>query len=145
MLKVILFNFVKEEPQTLMEKTMAPHSRSLAWKIPWTEEPGRLQSMGSLRVGHHWATSLSLFTFHVPALEKEMATHSSILAWKIPGTGEIRTGGILRLDTAIRRAMCINTNRFYKQIMKKKITKWCMFSIFSQKFSIFLLLLIPQN
>ena len=39
---------------------MAPHSRTLAWKIPWTEEPGRLQSMGSLRVGHDWATSLSL-------------------------------------------------------------------------------------
>ena len=42
---------------------MAPHSNTLAWKIPWTEEPGRLQSMGSLRVGHDWATSLSLFTF----------------------------------------------------------------------------------
>jgi len=42
---------------------MAPHSSTLAWKISWTEEPGRLQSMGSLRVGHHWATSLSLFTF----------------------------------------------------------------------------------
>ena len=42
---------------------MAPHSSTLAWKIPWTEEPGRLQSMGSLRVGHNWATSLSLFTF----------------------------------------------------------------------------------
>ena len=40
---------------------MAPHSSTLAWKIPWTEEPGRLQSMGSLRVGHDWATSLSLF------------------------------------------------------------------------------------
>ena len=37
---------------------MAPHSSTLAWKIPWTEEPGRLQSMGSLRVGHDWATSL---------------------------------------------------------------------------------------
>ena len=36
----------------LMEKAMAPHSSTLAWKIPWTEEPGRLQSMGSLRVGH---------------------------------------------------------------------------------------------
>ena len=45
------------------EKAVAPHSSTLAWKIPWTEEPGRLQSMGSLRVGHHWATSLSLFTF----------------------------------------------------------------------------------
>ena len=39
---------------------MAPHSSTLAWKIPWTEEPGRLQSMGSLGVGHDWATSLSL-------------------------------------------------------------------------------------
>ena len=45
------------------EKAMAPHSSTLAWKIPWTEEPGGLQSMGLLRVGHDWATSLSLFTF----------------------------------------------------------------------------------
>ena len=45
------------------EKAMAPHSRTLAWKIPWTEEPGGLQSMGSWRVGHDWTTSLSLFTF----------------------------------------------------------------------------------
>ena len=43
----------------LMEKAMAPHSSTLAWKIPWTEEPGRLQSMESLRVGHDWETSLS--------------------------------------------------------------------------------------
>ena len=41
------------------EKAMAPHSSTFAWKIPWTKEPGRLQSMGSLRVGHDWATSLS--------------------------------------------------------------------------------------
>ena len=45
------------------EKAMAPHSSTLAWKIPWMEEPGRLWSLGSLRVGHAWATSLSLFTF----------------------------------------------------------------------------------
>ena len=64
---------------------MAPHSRTLAWKIPWAEEPGRLQSMGSRRVGHDFT-----FTFHFHALEKEMATHSSILAWRIPGTGEPR-------------------------------------------------------
>ena len=44
-------------------KTMAIHSSTLAWKIPWTEEPGRLQSMGSWRVGHDWVTSLSLFIF----------------------------------------------------------------------------------
>ena len=58
-------------------------SGTLAWKIPWMEESGRLQSMGSLRVGHDFATSLSLFT-----LMQEMATHSSVLAWRIPGTGE---------------------------------------------------------
>ena len=64
---------------------MAPHSSTLAWKIPWTEEPGVLQSMGSLS-----RTRLSefTFTFHFPALEKEIATHSSILAWRIPGMGE---------------------------------------------------------
>ena len=45
------------------EKAMASHFSTLAWKIPWTEEPGGLQSMGSWRVGHNWATSLSLFTF----------------------------------------------------------------------------------
>ena len=64
---------------------MAPHSSTLAWKIPWMEEPGRLQSMGSLS-----RTRLSNFTFpfHCHALEKEMATHSSVLAWRIPRMGE---------------------------------------------------------
>ena len=59
---------------------------TLAGKIPWAEEPGRLQSMGSLRVGH----DLSDFTFtiHFHALEKEMATHSSVLAWRIPEKGD---------------------------------------------------------
>ena len=68
-----------------LEKAMVPHSSTLAWKIPWTEEPGGLQSMGSRRVGYNWATSL---TFHSHALEKEMAAHSSVLAWRIPGMGE---------------------------------------------------------
>ena len=62
---------------------MAPHSSTLAGKIPWMEEPGRLQSMGLLS-----RTRLSdfTFTFHFHALEKEMATHSNVLAWRIPGT-----------------------------------------------------------
>ena len=47
----------------MWEKAMAPHFSTLAWKIPWTEEPRRLQSMGSLGVGGDWVTSLSLFTF----------------------------------------------------------------------------------
>ena len=90
---------------------MAPHSSILAWKIPWTEEPGGLQSMGSLRVGR-----LSDFTFTFPfhALEKEMATHSSVLAWRIPGTGE--PGGLQSMGSHrvghdwsdLAAAACIN-------------------------------------
>ena len=49
-----------EEVREIEEKAMAPHSSTLAWKLPWTEELGRLQSMGSLRVGHDSVTSLSL-------------------------------------------------------------------------------------
>ena len=71
-----------------LEKAMAPHSSTLAWKIPWTEEPGRLQSTGSRRVGHGTRLSDFTFTFHFHALEKEMATHLSVLAWRIPGMGE---------------------------------------------------------
>ena len=63
---------------------MAPHSSTLAWKTPWTEEPGRLQSMGSLRVGHDRVTSLSLFTF----MHWRRKWQPSVLAWRIPGTGE---------------------------------------------------------
>ena len=58
----LLFLFIISSSIT-MEKAMAPHSSTLAWKIPWTEEPGRLQSMGLRTVGHDWATSFSLFTF----------------------------------------------------------------------------------
>ena len=63
------------------EKAMAPYSSNFAWKIPWMEEPGRLQSMGSLE-------SDTTERLHFHALEKEMATHSSVLAWRIPWTGE---------------------------------------------------------
>ena len=69
---------------------MAPHSSTLAWKIPWTEEPGRLQTMGSQS-----RTRLSDFTFTFPlhALEKEMATHSSGGAWRaaVYGVTQSRT------------------------------------------------------
>ena len=55
----------QEDP---LEKEMATHSSTLVWKIPWTEEPGRLQPMGSQRVGHDCMTSLSLFTFTLSGL-----------------------------------------------------------------------------
>ena len=77
---IILFGLI-----AITEKAMAPHSSTLAWKIPWMEEPGWLL--------HGFAKSraqLSDFTFpfHFHALEKEMATHSTVLAWRIPGKGE---------------------------------------------------------
>ena len=64
----------QEDP---LEKEMATHSVTLAWKIPWTEEPGSWTRLSNFP-----------FTFHFHALEKEMASHSSVLAWRIPGTGE---------------------------------------------------------
>ena len=65
---------------------MAPHSSILAWRIPWTEEPGGLQPMGVTKSRTRLSDFTLTFPFH--ALEKEMATHSSVLAWRIPGTGE---------------------------------------------------------
>ena len=73
---------------------MVTHSSNFAWKIPWTEKPGRLQSVRSQS-----QTQLSNFTFpfHFHALEKEMATHSSVLAWGILGTGAL--GGLLSMGS----------------------------------------------
>ena len=66
---------------------MAPHSSTLAWKLPWMEEPGRLQSMGSRRVGHGTRLRDFTFTFHFHALEKEMATHSQCSRLENPRDG----------------------------------------------------------
>ena len=73
---------------------MAPHSSTLAWKIPWMEEPGGLVH----GVTKSW-TRLSdfTFTFHFPALEKEMATHSSVLTLRIPGT--VGPGGLPAIES----------------------------------------------
>ena len=75
---------------------MATHSNTLAWKIPCTEEPGRLHAVHGVAKSR---TRLSDFTFtsHFHALEKEMATHSSVLAWRIPGMGEL--GGLLSMGS----------------------------------------------
>ena len=85
---------------------MAPYSSTLAWKIPWMEEPGR--------------TGLSdfIFTFHFHALEKEMAPHSSVLAWRIPGTGEpgglpsmgSHRVGLMRLSSSLSGSQLPNIN-----------------------------------
>ena len=74
-----------------LEKAMAPHSSTLAWKIPWMEEPGKGVAKGRTQLSDF------TFTFHFYALEKEMATHSSTLAWRIPRMGE--PGGLLSLGS----------------------------------------------
>ena len=82
-------------------KAMAPHSSTLAWKIPWTEEPGRLQSMGSLRVGHNLATSLSFFTFM--HWRRKWQPTPVFLPEKSQGRGSLvgcRVWGRTELDTA---------------------------------------------
>ena len=91
---------------------MVTHSSTLAWKIPWMEEPGRLQSMGSLS-----RTRLSdfTFTFHFHALEKEMATHSSVLVWRIPGMGEpgwASVYGVAQSRTQLKRLSSSSNSRY---------------------------------
>ena len=67
---------------------MAPHSSTLAWKIPWTEEPGRLQSMGSLRVGTQLSDFTFTFHFSLSCIGEGNGNPLQFLAWRIPGTGE---------------------------------------------------------
>ena len=83
-----------------VEKAMASHSSTLAWKIPWMEKPGRLWSMGSLRVGHNWATSLSFFSFThwrrkwqpTPVfLPGESQRWGSLVGWRLWGRTESDT------------------------------------------------------
>ena len=100
-----------------LEKEMSTHCSILAWKIPWTEEPGRLEFMGSQRIRHDWATEhictipkvflnswdkpylVTIINFEV-CVEKAMAPHSSTLAWKIHGwrsLGRLQSIGLLRV------------------------------------------------
>ena len=77
----------KEWIYVYAEKAMAPHSSTLAWKIPRMEEPGRLHAVHGVAESRTRLSDFT-FTFHLDALEEEMATHSSVPAWRIPGTGE---------------------------------------------------------
>ena len=70
----------REDP---LEKALATHCSTLAWKIPWTEEPGRLQSMGLQRVGHNWATSLHFFTHGLK--RREIRNSNNTKAYTVKG------------------------------------------------------------
>ena len=108
-----------------MEKAMAPHSSTLAWKIPWTEEPGRLQSMGSLRVGHDWATSLSRIgegngnPLQCSCLENPRDGG----AWwaAVHGVAQSRTQ-LKRLSSSSSSSMC----RYYSRIIFMSISQLCI-------------------
>ena len=80
-----------------LEKALAPHSSTPAWKIPWTEEPGRLQSMGLLRVRHDWANSLSRFTFM--HWRRKWQPTPVFLPWESQGRVGCRLWGRTELDT----------------------------------------------
>ena len=106
-----------------LEKAMATHSSTLAWKIPWMEEPGGLQSTGLWRVRHDFTFT---FTFHFHTLEKEMATHSSVLAWRIPGTGEPgRVYWVAQSQTRLKLLSGSSSNLWYIYIIELYSTrKW---------------------
>ena len=117
---------IKPISEVPLEKAMAPHSSTLAWKIPWTEEPGGLQSMGSLRVWHNWATSLSLFTFMhwkrkwqpTPVFLPGESRDGGAWWAAIYGVAQSRTQlKWLSRDVLIRRKCCVKTQMHIKNAM----------------------------
>ena len=126
----------------IWEKATAPHSSTLAWKIPWTEEPGRLQSMGSLRVGQD--LSAFTFTFHFHALEEEMATHSSVLAWRIPGTagpdGMAGPDEVAHSRTRLKRLSSSSSSVYMSVVLSIHLSS---FPLFIHKFILYICISIP--
>ena len=117
----------KSKVRCTLEKAMATHSSTLAWRIPWTEEPGRLRSMGLQRVGKDWVTSLH--SLHTLSLKKEMATHSSVLAWRIPWTEEPgwpwSTGSQRVSRTQLKWLSTHNVpNSMNSKYKKQRMTEW---------------------
>ena len=104
---------------------MAPHSSILAWKIPWMEEHGGLQSMGSLSVRHDRDFT---FTFHLYALGKEMATHSSVLAWRISGT--VEPGGLQSMGSPGVRP---DWSNLAEQQQGWALKHWCFWTMVLEK------------
>ena len=112
----------REDP---LEKEMAIHSSTIAWKIPWTEEPGRLQSMGSQRVGHDWATSLSFpFTFAFVRLGFHWAWSCHLVAIRYYCTSKNTGSPTSSLESWIRRTERETTSWSYDSL--KKWGRWSL-------------------
>ena len=112
---------------------MAPHSSTLAWKIPWTEEPGRLQSMESLRVQQDWATSLSLFTFMhwrwkwQPIQCSCLENHKDVGAWWAAVYVVTQSRPQLKwFSIAISHCVCVyhSSVQFSRSVMSDSATPW---------------------
>ena len=104
---------------------MAPHSSTLAWKIPWTVEPGRQQSMGSLRVGHNWVTSLSLFTFM--HWRRQWHPTPVLLPGKSHGPGRLQSIGSLRVGHDWATSIVTKQDSVQKYCYSPKFSgKWDM-------------------
>ena len=78
---LVLCHFGFGVPTPVLEKEMATHSSILAWRIPWTEEPGRLQSMGSQRIRHDWGTSLHFTSLQCYTSDPVVQGHCFLLPW----------------------------------------------------------------
>ena len=142
----------------LLEKAMAPHSSTLAWKIPWMEEPGRLQSMGSLRVGYDWANSLSLFTFMVwrrkwqptPVfLPGESQGRGSLVGCTVYGVAQSRTwlkwlsssSAVINIESRDHMGMVLLPRSHWHFLTQKKIRNRALFHMTSCSFHIISLIL----
>ena len=103
---------------------MAPHASTLAWKIPWMEEPGGLQSMGSLRVRHNWATSLSLSTFM--HWRRKWQPTPVFLPGESQGRGAwwAAVSGVAQSRTRIKRLSRSSSSQIYSKIL---IRFYCFF------------------
>ena len=112
----------------LAEMAMAPRSNTFAWKIPWMEEPGGLQSMGSLRVRHGWATSLSLFTFMHWRRKSSPLQCSCLENPRDGGAWWAATYGVAQSRTRLKRLSSSSSNRYWA------LTVGLMFFFFSLPF-----------
>ena len=116
---------------------MAPHSSTFAWKIPWTEEPGGLQSMGSLRVGHNWAISLSLFTFSCIGEGNGNPLQCSCL--ESPRDGEAwwaAVSGVAQSRTQLKRLSSSSSSRGGRRLTTKRnhgTSPWELHSVFQHQ------------
>ena len=118
-----LISLLITNSSVLSEKAMAPYSSTLAWKIPWMEEPGRLQTDHGVARSQTRLSNFT-FTFHFHALEKEMATHSSVVAWRIPGMAE--PGGLPSMELH-RVGHDLAASRSFQISAKMSFLQWGLF------------------